>query len=163
MGWSYQRLLEKETGKRKTYNTRYSLVVTDPTTDPQVLSWFSTERTGCPVLSIYGRMWKWILSFAFLTEFHLLRTLRWNVLPGILENSTVRESTIANLVSQNSVMHTIFTYAFSSSAHDPSWCRASWCQWKFRNTESRDCRLVSEPFGYWWRLRNSPVFLPDWQ
>ena len=36
-------------GSQKTYNSGYSLVVTDPTTNPPISSLSTAERTGCPI------------------------------------------------------------------------------------------------------------------
>jgi hypothetical protein len=43
----------------KTYNSGYSLVVTDPTTNPPIWSLCMAERTGCPVLS---SLWSYVLG-----------------------------------------------------------------------------------------------------
>jgi hypothetical protein len=42
--------LGKKKNWSKTYNSGYSLVVTDPTTNPPISSLCMAERTGCPVL-----------------------------------------------------------------------------------------------------------------
>jgi hypothetical protein len=44
--------------RKKTYNSGYSLVVTDPTTNPPIWSLCMAERTGCPVLS---NLWSYVL------------------------------------------------------------------------------------------------------
>ncbi len=46
---------EKKEGK-KTYNTRYSLVVTDPTTNPALTGLTRGERTG-------SRIFQWVWSY----------------------------------------------------------------------------------------------------
>jgi hypothetical protein len=43
----------------KTYNSGYSLVVTDPTTNPPIWSLCMAERTGCPVLF---SLWSYVLK-----------------------------------------------------------------------------------------------------
>jgi hypothetical protein len=49
----------KTAKKTKTYNSGYSLVVTDPTTNPPIWSLCMAERTGCPVLS---NLWSYVLD-----------------------------------------------------------------------------------------------------
>jgi hypothetical protein len=43
----------------KTYNSGYSLVVTDPTTNPPISSLSTAERTGCPFLL---NLWSYVLA-----------------------------------------------------------------------------------------------------
>ena len=51
---------KKKKGKNYTYNTRDSLVVTDPTTNPAVSGLTRGERTGSRVLQI---LWSYVLEF----------------------------------------------------------------------------------------------------
>jgi len=53
-------LVSRERSKRqKTYNSRYSLVVTHPTTNLPISSLCMAERTGCPVLL---NLWSYVLE-----------------------------------------------------------------------------------------------------
>ncbi|KAL0936716.1 hypothetical protein CTRU02_208931 [Colletotrichum truncatum] len=64
--------------KRKTYNTRYSLVVTDPTTNPALTGLSMGERTGSRV---FQWVWSYVLGVAFRIDYELpsqiWRDLRW--------------------------------------------------------------------------------------
>ncbi|KAL0941112.1 hypothetical protein CTRU02_203875 [Colletotrichum truncatum] len=51
--WAHK---EKANYHQKTYNTRYSLVVTDPTTNPALIGLSMGERTG-------SRVFQWVWSY----------------------------------------------------------------------------------------------------
>jgi hypothetical protein len=59
MPMKYVHKLVEIAKKQKTYNSGYSLVVTDPTTNPPIWSLCMAERTGCPVLS---SLWSYVLA-----------------------------------------------------------------------------------------------------
>ena len=54
-----RREAKRKTRKQKTYNTRYSLVVTDPTTDLALTGLSRGERTGSRVLQW---IWSYVLA-----------------------------------------------------------------------------------------------------
>ncbi|KAK2052170.1 hypothetical protein LY76DRAFT_527216, partial [Colletotrichum caudatum] len=57
--------------KNKTYNTRYSLVVTDPTTNPALTGLSMGERTGSRVL-------QWVWSYVTATPHMIAYSRRRN-------------------------------------------------------------------------------------
>jgi hypothetical protein len=63
--------------KTKTYNSGYSLVVTDPTTNPPISSLCMAERTGCPVL---------LSLWSYVTGKRLLHPILTALLPFSLES-----------------------------------------------------------------------------
>ena len=62
--------------KTKTYNSRYSLVVTHPTTNLPIWSLCMAERTGCPILF---SLWSYVTILhlrIFMSLFHRARSKR---------------------------------------------------------------------------------------
>ena len=57
-GQVYRESKQKETRKRKTYSTGYSLVVTDPTTNPAITGLTMGERTGS---RIFLYLWPYVV------------------------------------------------------------------------------------------------------
>ncbi len=70
--------------RAKTYNSGYSLVVTDPTTNPPICGLCMAERTGCP---IFHSLWLYVVDLSRdeyiergLTVQGLLNTVGWVIL-----------------------------------------------------------------------------------
>ena len=60
-------LWEKEMQKSKTYSSGYSLVVTDPTTNPPICGLCMAERTGCPV---FHSLWPYVLGIHVILHYN---------------------------------------------------------------------------------------------
>jgi hypothetical protein len=67
MHGTYRRSEEKRAKKeQKTYNSRYSLVVTHPTTNLPISSLCMAERTGCPVLL---NLWSYMICHSVIPQY----------------------------------------------------------------------------------------------
>jgi hypothetical protein len=58
---------------KRTYNSGYSLVVTDPTTNPPISSLSTAERTGCPV---FLNLWSYVITLSLIWYMHSKSTSR---------------------------------------------------------------------------------------
>ena len=56
---------ERDVRKKKTYNSRYSLVVTDPTTNQPLSGLTMGERTGS---RIFHWVWSYVLTYGIILD-----------------------------------------------------------------------------------------------
>jgi hypothetical protein len=81
-GSGSRNISKRDVRQNKTYNSRYSLVVTHPTTNLPIWGLCMAERTGCPILL---SLWSYVTAFEVFHYITPLQTNKSRISPWIFQ------------------------------------------------------------------------------